>query len=139
MGNLQLEVLYTPGHTEDSISLLDIDSSLLFSGDFIYPGDLYAFLPNSGMADYLQGADTLLAATASGTRIFGAHRVGPPGAPQLALTDVADLQNALQAIRSGNGPASGFYPRAYAINQRIQLLAEPGWLQNWTARHPEVR
>ena len=47
LGGRELKVLYTPGHTTDSMSLLDVQSQFLFSGDFIYPGPLYGFLPNS--------------------------------------------------------------------------------------------
>ncbi len=50
LGGRELRVLYTPGHTDDSISLLDVRASLLFAGDFIYPGDLYGFMPNSNLA-----------------------------------------------------------------------------------------
>jgi AraC-like DNA-binding protein len=67
LGEREVRVLYTPGHTEDSVSLLDIEAGMIFTGDFIYPGPLYAFLSNSGMRDYLQGAQTLLAATPTGT------------------------------------------------------------------------
>ena len=138
LGGRQLEVLYTPGHTEDSISLLDREAGLLFSGDFIYEGPLYAFLPNSGMGDYVQGAQTLLEALSTGTRIFGAHRIEPPGAPELALSDVKDLDSALSAIRAGELKSTGFYPAVYPVNARMELLAEPWWLQNWEPRHPAL-
>ena len=138
LGGRSLEVLYTPGHTEDSISLLDRSSGFVFSGDFIYPGSLFAFLPNSGMGDYIQGTENLLAVASERTRIFSAHRLDPPGAPEMTPDDVVDLQSALWAIQKGELSATGIYPRVYPINAAIELHAEPGWLQNWTRRHPGV-
>jgi glyoxylase-like metal-dependent hydrolase (beta-lactamase superfamily II) len=138
LGNRALQVLYTPGHTEDSISLVDLESDDLFTGDFIYPGPLFAFLPNSGMGDYLQGADTVLGAVRANARIFGAHRVAPPGAPELAIEDVEDLESALRAIRAGELQGRGVYPVVYRVNARLELYAEPRWLQNWTPRHPTL-
>ena len=139
LGNRTLQVLHTPGHTEDSISLLGLESGFVFSGDFIYPGPLFAFLANSGMGDYLQGADTLQRAAPRHARIFGAHRSAPPGAPEVALRDVQDLKAALQAIRSGKLKGEGVYPVVYRVNARLELYAEPRWLQSWTPRHPEAR
>jgi glyoxylase-like metal-dependent hydrolase (beta-lactamase superfamily II) len=136
LGGRELRVLFTPGHTDDSISLLDETSGFLFSGDFIYPGPLYAFLPNSSLGDYLQGTDTVLAAAAE-ARVFGAHRDAPPGAPEQSLADVRDLQVALHAIRAGTLDGRGFYPVTYLVSPTMQLLAEPAWLQNWEARYPE--
>jgi len=136
LGERTLRVLYTPGHTDDSISLLDEASGYLFSGDFIYPGPLYAFLPNSKLGDYLQGAATVLSATGQ-ARLFGAHRDGPPGAPEQALSDVRDLQRALQEIRAGTLDGRGIYPVSYRVSATMELLAEPGWLQAWDARYPQ--
>jgi len=138
LGDRTLQVLYTPGHTEDSISLLDREASYLFTGDFIYLGPLYAFMPNSGMGDYLQGAGTVLSSSAPETRVFGAHRVVPPGAPELAIDDVADLDAALRAIRAGELAGAGLYPVIYPVNARLELYAEPSWLQDWTPRHPDL-
>lgn len=138
LGDRSLEVLYTPGHTEDSISLLDQASGQLFAGDFIYPGPLMAFLPNSGMGDYLQGADTVLAMSPDGVSIHGAHRTAPPGVPRQPLSDVVDLRTSLLAIRSGEATGEGPYPITYQVNDRLTLLAEPSWLQEWTARRPEL-
>ena len=131
LGDRSLRVLYTPGHTEDSISLLDIDSGTLFSGDFICSCPLFAFLPNSGMQDYLLGARTVIDAAPANTRVFGAHRSAPPGAPELGLGDVHDLRSALVAIRTGELRGEGIYPVVYPVNDRLELWADPPWLQNW--------
>ncbi|MDE0886667.1 MAG: MBL fold metallo-hydrolase [Myxococcota bacterium] len=138
LGGRTLTVLYTPGHTEESISLLESPSGFLFSGDFIYPGPLFAFLQNSGMGDYLQGAENVLSAVTPQTRIFAAHRVEAPGAPELGARDVRDLEATLHAIRNGETEATGLYPWVYVVNDRIELHAEPSWLQNWERRHPEL-
>jgi len=138
LGGRALRVLYTPGHTDDSISLLDSARGMLFAGDFIYSGPLYAFLPNSSLGDYQQGAVTLLENTRPDTRIFGAHRTGPPAAPVLSRSDIQDVLNTLQDIKTEKVSAEGDYPVSYSVNERIVLLAEPKWLQNWEQRYPTL-
>lgn len=136
LGDRMLRVLHTPGHTEDSISLLDLGSGFVFAGDFIYPGPLFVILPNSSMGDYLQGSTTIIGAVPQNARIFPAHRASPPGAPELGLGDVHDLHSALQAIRAGELRGKGLYPVVYPVNDRIELWAEPAWLQSWKPNHP---
>ena len=136
LGGRMLKVLYTPGHTTDSISLLDVQAGLLFSGDFIYPGPLYAFLPNSNLGDYQQATDLVLANSDVRTRILGAHRVAPPGLPELTVGDVQDLQRRLMQLKRGELDGEGIYPRAYTVNENLVLLTEPGWLKNWQPTYP---
>lgn len=58
LGNRKLEVLYTPGHSPDSIMLLDRQNKILFTGDTFYPAALYAhfdgdFYGDSNFKTYL--------------------------------------------------------------------------------------
>ncbi len=78
---------------------------------------------------------TVIEAAPSDARVFTAHRVAPPGAPEVGLGDVEDLRSALRAIRAGRLKGHGRYPVVYPVNDRIELWAEPTWLQNWKPHH----
>jgi hydroxyacylglutathione hydrolase len=101
LGGRELKVLYTPGHTTDSVSLLDVQSQFLFSGDYLYPGPLYGFLPNSSLGDYLWSAQNIQANVSQNATLLGAHRNTGPGLPTLTMQDVKTLQEVLAAIKSG--------------------------------------
>ncbi|MCG8412897.1 MAG: MBL fold metallo-hydrolase [Pseudomonadales bacterium] len=131
LGERQLQVLYTPGHTTDSVSLLDLNTGAIFSGDFLYPGNLYAFLPTSHMGEYLAGAETVLAVVEPDAALYGAHRGPEPVIPQLGKQDVEDLQAALLRIKQREVNGIGTFPVSYPVNSRLNILAEPRWLQSW--------
>ena len=69
VGNLTLEVIYTPGHTPESISFLLTDHPatdepvMIFTGDFVFVGDI-------GRPDLLEKAAGL-----TGTQEKGAHEM----------------------------------------------------------------
>jgi glyoxylase-like metal-dependent hydrolase (beta-lactamase superfamily II) len=52
LGDRILEVIATPGHTPDSISLLDREHGLLFTGDTYYPGEIWLHDPVTDLAAY---------------------------------------------------------------------------------------
>ena len=60
LGGRTLTVIHAPGHTPESLMLLDRDRGLLFTGDYIYEGLLLAFLPGSDLNEYLHTARHLL-------------------------------------------------------------------------------
>ncbi|MFT7246199.1 MAG: hydroxyacylglutathione hydrolase [Candidatus Azotimanducaceae bacterium] len=45
LGNRTIKMIHAPGHTPDSIVLLDPVNQMLFTGDLIYYGPLFAMLP----------------------------------------------------------------------------------------------
>ncbi len=131
LGKRDVKLIFTPGHTDDSVSLFDATANVVFSGDYLYPGKLYGFMPNSSMGDYLAAATPLVDELPADVVIYGAHRNGPPGAPVLGYQDLLDLKDALVELRSGNLSGEGSWPQAFPVNDKLTLLAEPRWLQDW--------
>ncbi|MHA2428225.1 MAG: MBL fold metallo-hydrolase [Candidatus Hermodarchaeia archaeon] len=54
LGNRMLEVIHTPGHSPDSIMLLDRVNRSLFTGDTFYPDFLFAFIDDERGGSNLQ-------------------------------------------------------------------------------------
>jgi glyoxylase-like metal-dependent hydrolase (beta-lactamase superfamily II) len=59
LGGRTVSVLHTPGHSPGSICLLDGLHSILFTGDVLYPGTLYAHFEESDMTAYRSSLDRL--------------------------------------------------------------------------------
>jgi glyoxylase-like metal-dependent hydrolase (beta-lactamase superfamily II) len=60
LGDRKLEVLHTPGHSNDSIMLLDNQNRILFTGDTFYPDWLFVFFDEDwGGSDLIVYAETM--------------------------------------------------------------------------------
>jgi hydroxyacylglutathione hydrolase len=133
LGGRRLRVLAAPGHTPTSVSLYDGDRHALFVGDFIYPGNLYAFLPGASRSAYHATTRTLLSIIDPTTRIFTAHMAGPPApvkAPALEVADLYALDRALTLIEQGRSTSTGFYPRRFPVRSGLEFVT--GW--DWNNR-----
>jgi glyoxylase-like metal-dependent hydrolase (beta-lactamase superfamily II) len=131
LGGRQLQVLATPGHTPTSVSLYDRDRHELFAGDFLYPGELYVFLPGASRRAYHETNTRLLAIVAPTTQIFAAHMEDPGAAvnaPVLAVEDLRALDKTLTAMEQGSLSSSGFYPRIFEVRGPIRFAT--GWIWN---------
>jgi hydroxyacylglutathione hydrolase len=131
LGGRRLRVLATPGHTSTSVSLYDKSRHQLFAGDFIYPGELYAFLPDASRSAYLETTERLLSIIDPETRIFAAHMEDGPApvkAPVLQVADLRALDGALTTIKQGELSSSGFYPRIFAVRGTVKFAT--GWAWN---------
>jgi len=61
IGDRVLEAVSIPGHSPDSIALIDRQRGYAFVGDLLYPGEVYAFLPGADLGAYLESTTRLLA------------------------------------------------------------------------------
>jgi hydroxyacylglutathione hydrolase len=130
LGNRRLGVLPTPGHTATSVSLYDEERHQLFAGDFIYPGQLYAFLPGASRSAYLATTRRLLSRIDPSTRIFAAHMADPPApvaAPVLGVADLKALERTLSAIENGSPEWKGFYPRVFPVRGVVTFATGLPW------------
>jgi glyoxylase-like metal-dependent hydrolase (beta-lactamase superfamily II) len=73
LGGRTLEVIATPGHSPDSLCLLDRENRLLFVGDTFYPASLYAHLDGSDFEQYAETAALLAALQPEVDYILPAH------------------------------------------------------------------
>jgi glyoxylase-like metal-dependent hydrolase (beta-lactamase superfamily II) len=97
LGNRELEILFTPGHTPDSLGLLDRKNGLLFTGDTFYRGPIYLFTPETNFADYAKSVDRLAALAPNLKLLLPAHNI-PTADPSYLVR----LQTAVQNVETGS-------------------------------------
>jgi glyoxylase-like metal-dependent hydrolase (beta-lactamase superfamily II) len=96
LGGRVLEVIFTPGHSPDSLVLLDRAHGLLFTGDTYYPGPIYLFARGTDLDAYARSVARLAGLVPELERLLPAHEV--PGAEPAQLLA---LERAVEQVRAG--------------------------------------
>jgi len=111
LGGRTIEVIATPGHTPDAISLFDRANGLLFTGDTYYPGTIYLFAPETDLQAYDVSIHRLVALAPQVKMVLGAHNfpVEPPSVLSKLVED-------FEAVRSGRVPAVAAGPGKVQYN-----------------------
>ena len=99
LGGRSLEIIATPGHTPDSISLLDRANGLLFTGDTYYPAPIWLYRPETDLDAYASSVRRLAALAPQVKLVLGQHNI-PVASPSMLPRLVA----AFDAVRSGKVP-----------------------------------
>ncbi len=122
LGGRTLEIIATPGHTPDAISLLDRANRLLFTGDTYYPGAIWLFRPETDLAAYGRSVQRLAALEPQITLVLGAHNV-PVASPDVLSRLVA----AFDAVESGKVQAKPDSPGTviYKVGDISFLMRAP--------------
>ena len=102
LGYRTVEIIATPGHTPDAISLIDRENGLLFTGDTYYPAPIWLYRPETNLAAYVASVKRLVALAPQVKLVLGAHNI-PVADPAM----LSKLQVAIQTIVEGKAkPAS---------------------------------
>jgi len=96
LGNRTIKLLNIPGHTDESVAIIDITNKIAFLGDFLYNGALFVF-DNGDLNAYKKSVDLLLSELGSDYRLFGAH-----GVPEVNYGKLETLKDFLICINSNN-------------------------------------
>jgi len=122
LGGRSLDVMVTPGHTPDSISLLDRSNGLLFTGDTYYPAPVWLYVPETDLDAYAASIQRLAALAPQIKMVLGAHNI--PGAPPSVLPR---LVAAFAAVRAGKVAATPADPGQviYKVDDISFLMAAP--------------
>ncbi len=118
LGGRALSVLHTPGHSPDSISLLDEEAGILFAGDTVNTGPIYAQLPDSDLDDFAASTGRLAALSAD-LRLVCVSHFGRAVVLPTMLREVAD---AFAALQSGPQPPERSRD---AMNRPVRLARFP--------------
>jgi glyoxylase-like metal-dependent hydrolase (beta-lactamase superfamily II) len=101
LGGRTLEIIATPGHTPDAISLIDRENSLLFTGDTYYPAPIWLFRPETDLDAYVASVKRLAALAPQLKLVLGAHNI-PVAKPEI----LSELVAAIESVRAGKVPAT---------------------------------
>lgn len=96
LGNRKIQFVNTPGHTPESVSLIDHHRKYAFTGDLIYQhlGGIIVFVPGSDHDKYIESIDSLVVMTGDGYRYFGAH-----GLPEYGKSWLMDVGGEFKKIK----------------------------------------
>jgi glyoxylase-like metal-dependent hydrolase (beta-lactamase superfamily II) len=121
LGGRTVEVIATPGHTPDAVSLLDRANGLLFTGDTYYPAAIWLFRPETDFAAYRASIVKLAALAPQMKMVLGAHNI-PVARPDV----LGKLVTAFDAVRAGKiAPESASAEKVLYKTEGITFLMRP--------------
>jgi glyoxylase-like metal-dependent hydrolase (beta-lactamase superfamily II) len=122
LGGRTLEVIATPGHTPDAITLIDRGNGLLFTGDTYYPAPIWLFRPETDLDAYAASIRRLAALAPQVKLVLGAHNI-----PVASPTVLARLVAAFDQVRAGKIAATPDSPGKilYKVNDISFLMRAP--------------
>jgi glyoxylase-like metal-dependent hydrolase (beta-lactamase superfamily II) len=97
IGGRTLEVLLTPGHTPDSLCVIDRQHRLLFTGDTFYLGPIYLYVAETDVSAYEKSLARLAALVPRLDLLLPAHNV-PVADPRYLVRAL----NAFREVKSGH-------------------------------------
>jgi glyoxylase-like metal-dependent hydrolase (beta-lactamase superfamily II) len=122
LGGRTLEVLSTPGHTPDAISLIDRENGLLFTGDTYYPAPIWLFRPETDIDAYVASVKRLAELAPQLKIVLGAHNI-PVANPDV----LPKLLTAIQSVREGKVPSKPAEDgKVLYTTEGISFLMKPG-------------
>jgi len=95
LGGRRLEVLHTPGHSPDCICLVDHQNGLLFGGDTVNTGPVYAQYEESSLSNFAESLARLAEMRSDLRRVFVCHYLRLENEPSLLSEMAAGFQRIL--------------------------------------------
>jgi len=122
LGERSLEVVATPGHTPDALSLLDRSNGLLFTGDTYYPAPIWLFRPETDLDAYKNSVRKLVSLAPQIKLVLGAHNI-PVASPSVLPQLLAAFEN----VRAGKVTPSpaGHGKVLYKVDDIFFLMRAP--------------
>lgn len=98
LGGRELEVFHTPGHSSDSICLLDRGARLFWTGDMFYTGAIYTHLPGGNLVQFIESYRRMIDLFPIYDRLMPSHNE-----PWIEKDILRDVLRSAEEIREGKG------------------------------------
>jgi glyoxylase-like metal-dependent hydrolase (beta-lactamase superfamily II) len=98
LGWRRLEVFHTPGHSPDSICLLDRGARLLWTGDIFYTGAIYTYLPGGDIDTFIKSYGKMIDLSPHYDRLMPSHNE-----PWIEKAILGDVLMVVKEIKAGKG------------------------------------
>ncbi|CAF3377231.1 unnamed protein product [Rotaria sp. Silwood1] len=92
----ELQIISTPGHSPDSISILNEKERLLFAGDVFYQGPILLYRPETNLQDYLISLEKLAKISTKFDLVLPGHNI-----PNVESKLIMKAAKAMQEIMNG--------------------------------------
>jgi glyoxylase-like metal-dependent hydrolase (beta-lactamase superfamily II) len=106
LGNRQLKVTHTPGHTSDALVLLDEINGLMFTGDTYYSGPIWLYAPETDLSQYQKSLAIMIQKSKNIKYLLPAHNT-PLADPKLLVKALAGIkaiiEGQIKPIPQGEG------------------------------------
>jgi glyoxylase-like metal-dependent hydrolase (beta-lactamase superfamily II) len=104
LGNRQLQIVHTPGHTPDALVLIDEKNGLMFTGDSYYSGPIWLYAPETNLTQYQKSLALMIQKSQGIKYLLPAHNI-PLADPKLLVKTLAGIKSVIngQAMSKSQG------------------------------------
>ena len=129
LGHRTVEIIASPGHTPDAISLIDRENGLLFTGDTYYPAPIWLYRPETDLAAYIASVKKLVALVPQVKLVLGAHNipVAQPAVLAQLLAAIEEIVDGKVTPKSVNGNEASYQVGGFSFRMRNPLPAVKRW------------
>lgn len=92
LGNRSIRIISLPGHTDESVVIVNHNLKMAFTGDFLYNGALFAF-DSKDLKTYLKSMDKFLSIIEDDYVLYGAH-----GTPVVTYQHLLESRSLINCI-----------------------------------------
>jgi len=124
LGNRRITILHTPGHANESISIVDNENGYVFTGDLIYNGLLLI----ENCREYEESINAILKNSDSNYRVFGSH-----GKPEVDYKQLQQIKDAVKWYQTNNcAPKSTQQIKLFGTIKDVHKVGDISFIVGYT-------
>lgn len=121
LGEREIEVVFIPGHSPDSVILIDKKNRMMLTGDSFYPAPIYVYSDTASFQDFFMSSQTMFSYMSEVDHLLPGHNETMQPASYLS-----DLRTATMAVINPTTPyTQGTGRRTYNFGTFSLIVKDP--------------